>query len=160
MRESRAQALTTLAGAAAKIIGTNIPILERFRMLKAEVYASVTGLTAGEGMGLILGLADGDLNQTEIEAIIEATLPLGPNDIEGSQIAERPVWFLGSTNPREGDTQTMLYNDTGGFNMEIKPRWTFARDKSWNWFIYNLGGTLTTGSTVGIRVKEFGVWVL
>ncbi len=44
--------------------------------------------------------------------------------------------------------------------MEKTLRWTFSRTKSWNFFVYNLGAAITTGATVIIKAKSFGVWVL
>ncbi len=159
LRESRSQALGTLAANTALFIGTKLAMLERFRMLKAEMMATVVGLTGGEGTGLYMGLCDGDLSITELEQAIEGNGPLGPNDIVPMNIAERPTWWLGATD-HEIATEAVFHNQQGGPNMEVMPRWTFARTKSWNWFVYNFGTVLTAGSTVTIRVKDFGVWVL
>ncbi len=158
MRESRSQALGTLANNTAILIGTNLATLERFRMLKSEVYAVTTGTTSTEGSGMIFGLADGDLDLGEISAAIEADGPVGPNDSVTAEIADRPVWFFGAAD-RETGSNIVFENENGGHKLVIKPRWTFARTKSWNWFIFNMGDALTTGSSINIRVKSFGVWV-
>ncbi len=158
IRESRSQALSTLAASSGILVGTNLATLERYRMLKAEVIATVTGVTSGELNGLYFGLADGDLTLTQLEEAIEGNGPLGPNDIVEMNIAERPVWFFGATD-RETGTTLVFENTQGGHLLEIKLRWTFASTKSWNWFVYNLGVAPTTGATVFIRVKSFGVWV-
>ncbi len=81
IREGRAQAIGALAAATGFLIATKLATLERFRMLKSEVFASIIGLTGGEGTGLVFGLADGDLTLAEIEEAIELGGPLGPNDI-------------------------------------------------------------------------------
>ncbi len=156
--ESRPQALGALGAGGGILIGTKLATLERFRMLKSEMWATITGLTSGEGTGLILGLADGDLTLAEIEGAIETDGPLGPNDITGENIAMRPVWKIGAVD-RETGTEAIFENEHGGHMLIVKPRWTFARTKSWNWFVYNLGASLTTGGTVNIRGKHFGVWV-
>ncbi len=158
IRENRSQALGTLAQGSAIFIGTKLAILERFRMLRGEMYSTVVALTSGEGTGFIFGLADGDLSLAEVEAAIEANGPLGPNDTVGEAISDRPVWFLGAID-RETGTEALFENETGGHMLVTKPRWTFGRTKSWNWFIYNLGAAPTTGSTAFIRSKSFGVWV-
>ncbi len=159
MRETRSQTIGTLAAQSGLIIGTNIPTLERFRMLKTEVLAAITGLTAGEEQGLYIGLADGDLDLAEIEAAIELDGPLGPNDSVTESIAERWQQWLGSAHADALETECIFLNAEGGYMLNATPRWTFARTKSWNWFLYNLGAAFTTGATVHIRCKNFGVWV-
>jgi len=159
IRESRSNVLGALAQGVGVQIDTKLATLERFRMLRGEIFATVTGLTSGEGTGLILVLADGDLSLTEVdEAIDSANGPLGPNDQVIEAIAERPVWLIAAVD-RETGPEAMFENDQGGHMLVIKPRWTFARTKSWNWIVYNLGSILTTGATVHIRTKLFGVWV-
>ncbi len=158
IREQRNQALGALSQSAGIIIGTNLATLERYRMLRCEMIATVIGLTTGEGTGLLFGLADGDLTLAEIEAAIETNAPVGPNDTIGAEVAQRPVWFMGAVD-RETGTEAIFENENGGHMLVIKPRWTFARTKSWNFFVYNLGAAITTGATVSIRDKLFGVWV-
>ncbi len=159
IRDPRTQAIGSLAQQAAIIIGTNLSTLERFRIIKLELWAAVTGLTTGEGTGLLIGIADGDYTLAEIEASLESTGPAGPNDTVISEIVERFVILLGSID-RETGTEAIFENNHGGHMMEKNLRWTFSRTKSWNFFIYNLGAALTTGATVIIKPKEFGVWVL
>lgn len=158
IRENRSQALGTLATLTGILIGTPLATVERYRMLKVELQASITGVTAGDANGYIFGLADGDLTLAEIEATIEANGPFGPNDIINSNIAMRPVWILGGIQ-QQNNTEVLFTNDTGGTTLTEKPRWTFASTKAWKFFIYNMGAPPTTGSTVFIRVKSFGVWV-
>ncbi len=158
IRESRSQALGGLANNVAIAIGTKLATLERYRMIKLELWASMIGLTGGEGDALIIGIADGDLSIAEIEAAIESNGPLGPNDAIQAPIAERLVILLGGIDHEIG-TEALFHNNEGGFMMSKTIRWTFARTKSWEFFVYNLGTTLTSGSTVQIRAKSFGVWV-
>ncbi len=158
IKESRTQALGALANSAGILIGTKLATLERFRMLKTEVMASIVSLTSGEGSGLWMGLADGDLSLAEIEAAIESNGPLGPNDSVQEAIADRFIMILGAGDI-EVATEYLFHNHNGGHLMTATPRWTFARTKSWNWFVYNQGTVLTTGATVNIKVKDFGVWV-
>ncbi len=158
IRQSVSQAILTLAPDTGLIITAAPVILERFRMLKTLVAGVVEGLASGEGRGLQLYLADGDLSLVEIEEAIElAGGPLGPNDPVQAAIAERPVWYVGGVG---GGTIAHIHNAEGnGTQCVLKPRWTFARTKSWNWVIYNIGPIMTTGATVNLRVKNFGVWV-
>ncbi len=158
IRENRVQALGALSASAGVIIGTKLATLERFRMLRNECVASLTALTSGEGTALLMVLADGQFTLAEVEAAIEANGPLGPNDTVTEDIADRPVWFSGAVD-RETGTEAIFENENGGHMLVLKPRWTFARTKSWNYIVYNLGDNLTTGASVRIRSKSFGVWV-
>ncbi len=158
--ESRTQALGALAQAAGIIIGTKVATLERFRMLKSEISAQITALQATtEGSGLALYLADGDLSLVEIEEQIENDGPLGPNDRVAANVAERPVFLVGQAGNAGGNETVIRDKVSNAPVCMTKPRWTFARTKSWNWVIYNKGTVLTTGSTVFLTVKNFGVWV-
>lgn len=158
IREARSQVLGTLDQQAIVFIDTKLATLERFRMIKNECFATVTGLTSGEGTGLFLGIADGDLTAAEVEAAIELSAPLGPNDSVADAIAERFTKIIGATDHETG-TEIVFENQTGGHLMENTIRWTFARTKSWNYFVYNMGNQLTTGSNLLLRAKSFGVWV-
>ncbi len=158
--EGRSQALLTLAQSAGILIGTKLVTLERFRTLKAEVMASISGLTGTEGNTLVLYLADGDLALSEIEEAIEVQGPLGPNDEVRASQAMRAVFKVDAKAESFGADPIA----TGAVNRAmilgtINPRWTFSRTKSWNWVLYNVGPALTTGATVLVRAKNFGVWV-
>ncbi len=158
IRESRLQLLGALANSTVIFIDTKLATLERFRTLKCEMFATMVGLTTGEGTGLLIGLCDGQFTVTQVKEAIEANGPLGPNDTVTEDQADRPVWFAGAVD-RETGTEAIFENEQGGHMMVLKPRWTFARTKSWNFFVYNLGDNLTTGSTVRLRAKSFGIWV-
>ncbi len=160
--EKKEQALLTLAINTGLIIATNLATLERFRMLKTELFCLLTNVGAGELGGVELYLADGDLTLPEIEEAIEANGPLGPNDTVAEAIAERAVFKVGAM-PRSAGAQSQeaihLVNPEGGPMLSINPRWTFARTKSWNWVAYNNGPAPTTGTLIKIQAKSFGVWV-
>ncbi len=158
IRESRTQAITTLGNLAALLIGTKLVTLERFRMLKTEIWATITGMTSGEMTGMTIGLADGDYSVSEIQAAMVNEGPLGPNDKANEDISDRVTWLAGAID-RETGTEAIFENEQGGHMLTLKPRWTFARTKSWNWFLFNTGAAPTTGATVSIVVKSFGVWV-
>lgn len=159
--QKQEQALLTLAQNTGILIATAPAILERFRMLKAELTCTMTNVGAGELGGAELYLADGDLTLAEIEEAIEQIGPLGPNDTVAEAIAMRAVFRVASA---AGDISIAeeavhLLNETGGPLLIAKPRWTFARTKAWNWVLYNNGPAPTTGTIVKISAKLFGVWV-
>ncbi len=159
IRESRTQAIGAMSQVVL-LIGTKLVTLERFRMLKTELFATITGLTAGEGIGLYLGIADGDFTAAEIEAAIESNGPLGPNEAIEEELAERFMTMLGALSvPDQAQSEATFRNENNGGMMTANPRWTFSRTKSWNFFLYNIGAAVTTGASINIRAKSFGVWV-
>ncbi len=160
--EKKEQALLTLAIDTGLFIATPLAILERFRMLKTELFATLTNVGAGELGGIQLYLVDGDLSLAEAEAAIEANGPVGPNDRITEAVVERPVFKVGGVSRAPGaQSQEGLHltNPTGGPMLSINPRWTFARTKGWNWMVYNNGPAPTTGTLLKIQAKSFGVWV-
>ncbi len=159
--ENRSQALSTLATAAVIFIGTKLPIAEDFRMLKAQIFAGIEGLAAGEGNGLLIGLAHGDLTVGEIKDSLDMEGPSDRGDLIKQEQALRPIFLLGALEKDTNDTQGHFRSLWGSeYGIVAKPRWTFQTTDSWNWFIYNEGGAvLTTGSTVRINTKCFGVWL-
>ncbi len=110
-----------------------------------------------------LYLVDGDFSLAEFVESIDENGPLGPNDRVADAIAERFSVWMGSTtivtSGATGPNDVQFKNKQGGGLLTENPRWTFARTKSWNWAVINLGGAFTTGASVRIRVKNFGVWV-
>ncbi len=161
IREARSQALATLGPLTGIVIDTKIPITEDFRILKQEVIATITGLTAGEGAGLGLYLVDGQYSLAQFEASIEGTGPEGPNDSVDAELSMRFTKFIGQTFAVAGaDGVAVLRGDAGNSHCKVNPRWTFRSAQSWEFILYNAGVALTTGSTVYIKAKSFGVWVV
>ncbi len=153
-------ALGALAGQdAVKFQG---PVLqEDFRILKSEIYALVNVLTANEGLSMLFGIANGELSAAEIEECIEAQGPLDRNDRVAIERAERWVKVLGVTNDQGVSTTTELFYDmhSGAPMLTSKDRWTYSDPEGWTYWIYNRGGSLTTGSTLQLVATHYGVWV-
>lgn len=163
LSEKPSVALSTLAQNTGIILTDNAienSLLERFRIIKSEIVAAIQGGTfvAGDGP-LLLYLVDGDFTLAEFEAAIETVGPVGPNDKVASAVVERFYKFFGMLNfVEENAGPGALLN--GGMVVEKTIRWTFARSKGWNWILYNTGTALTTGATIKLQCKHFGVWVV
>ncbi len=158
--ETKSTALLTLAAGSGLFIGTPLVTLERFRMLKAELTVMIANVTGDEALGLVVYLVDGDLTLAQAESAIETQGPLGPNDIDLTEQAMRPVFRVNDHFGMSG-ADNFAAGAIGNAVMvvSINPRWTFARTKAWNWMIYNNASALTTGSTAIFANKLFGVWV-
>ncbi len=140
---------------------SGLSVTEDFRILKSEIYAFVSNLTPPEGTGLIFGIANGDLSAAEIEEAIEAGGPLDRNDRIPTEQAERNVKTLGAiVDPSVTGTTNVIRNSENGFPIESKHRWTYSNPEGWDYWIYNLGGTLTTGALLQLYAVHYGVWVV
>lgn len=143
--------LGTLAARDVAVSGA-YPLAEDFRYLKSQYFLDFG--TQAVGDNILIGLADGELSSAEVEECIES-IPTDRNDNLQNERAMRPVWPL----------EILGENSAGGGVLQIKgeskPRWTFSDTDGWRWFVYNLdtGIAITTGSTVTIFEKVFGVWV-
>ncbi len=160
IQEARSQALGALSNGSGILIGTKLAVTDSFRMLKAIGHFGITGLTGGEGNGLILYLANGNLSLAEAEAQIELSGPLDRSARPEVELAERFVKLVGVVDvPNASTEQTVRDAQTGAPVVTTRPRWTFGSTDSWNWILYNHGDNLTTGATVSIRCTSYGVWV-
>ncbi len=159
--EQRVQALGTLADVTALIIGTGLVLAEDFRIIKTELLAHVSGLTAGEGVGLHIGICNGELTVAEIKQALAANGPLNRNDAAPSEQAMRYVKKLaaaGFVTPSQNEVR--MLNAQGGPMINETIRWTFSDPQGWNFYVFNdAGAALTTGATIRILVKHYGVWV-
>jgi len=161
IRENSSQAVGTLAAQTALLLGSALAITEDFRMLKAEVMADVISVTSLELQNLWLGLADGVLTLAEIEAAIENQGPLNRHDPTESAISMRPVWIYGVTQQGPAGVTEKGFTDamTNARLIVAKPRWTFGQTTGWQWFLYNNGTAPTSGATVRIKTKVFGLFL-
>ncbi len=160
IRDNSAIALSTLGGEAAIVVTTDVGWEEDFRLLKSEVYALVEGLTSGEGQGLVLGIADGELTAIEINECLQADGPGDRNQNVQRERAERPVWIIGGMGALIDQDIGRFLGREGGPLMEWKKRWTFSDPEGLEFFVYNQSGTaLTTGATVRLDATHYGVWV-
>lgn len=160
LRESGPVTLATLASEAAIIFSGSLAIENNFRTLKQEILASIEGLTAGEGNGLILGIANGELSVTEIAEAMAVNGPLDRNDRAAAEQAERVVKVLGGFAPNSAGTGGSFRGDNGGPLIVSKFRWTYSNPEGWNFFIYNNdAAALATGAVARMYATTYGVWV-
>ncbi len=159
IRENTAEAIGTLANQNVKR-NTDLVIEEDFRLLKSEVTAIITGATTGQSTGLLFGIADGELTDTEVEEVLVLDGPVDRNDNLANERANRFVKIIGQF-VRGATTETLqAVGIQGGPIMEVKPRWTFSNPEGWVWFVFNNSqGSFTTGATLAVHATDYGVWV-
>ncbi len=163
VRETVTKALVTLAANTGIVISggdIGITLTDDFRILATEYLASLQLATFVAGDGPIeLYLANGDLSLADFVESIEATGPLNRNDRDLNEKVMRWSKCLGQIAfVEENAAGGVLLPADGGVG-KITPRWTFSKGVGWQWFAYNTGQALTTGATVKIRAKHYGVWV-
>ncbi len=132
-----------------------------YRIIKTVWSAVVTALTSNEGVGLVLGIANKDLTAALIEASLETGGPRFRGDRDFEELAERFTKMLGQTQQTQvSGIETSIRGPDGGSPTETILRWSFPLGAAgWNWWIYNLGTTLTTGASVNILATHYGVWL-
>ncbi len=159
--ENREQALGALANSAGILLGTKIALTEDYRMLKSRMVCTIRTLTGGEGGGLGLYLINGDLTLSEAVAKITQTGPTNRGARTEQEIAERFVRLVGMTEGISADTEHVMKDvNTNAPCVMAKPRWTFLKNTSWQWLIFNHGTLLTTGATAEIFNEAFGLWLV
>ncbi len=158
IREHVDETLGTL-GADTALLLSDLILTEDFRLMKSELFAIISGLSVGEGAGLLIGIANGELTVAEIKAAIEADGPLDRNDRAREELAMRFVKLFAQFVPNSQGTSGHFEGEGGSPMIVVKPRWTFSNPEGWNYFVYNAGPALTTGSSLTIVSSNFGVWL-
>lgn len=150
-------ALTTLDTA----VAAGPVLTQGYRIIKTRWSATGVALTSNEGMGIQLGIANKDLTAQQIEASLETNGPLFRADRDREETAERYTMLLGSSIATlVSGTEIVIVGPNGGAPTETILRWSFPLGAAgWNWFVYNLGGTLTTGASLHILATHYGVWL-
>ncbi len=162
LRDTVAISAGTLAQGVA-VIGGGLGLQEDFRILKTEVVAGIVAMTEGQGQGLLLGIANGDLTIAQIAECLDANGPIGPSDRLQTERTERSCHVVGVLNPSTDNVTAELFKDkhTGAPFIVDKFPWTYSDDDSWQWFVFNPSPSgLTTGATVYINGLHYRVWVV
>lgn len=147
---------------------SQLTLSEDFRILKTEVQGIVVDFDDSPPIvGLMLGIANGELSNTEIAQAVTAQGPLDRNDRTAAERASRFVKIVGAAVPvpvhvSSSATKQNCYfaGKDGGPIITFNPRWTFSDPEGWVWFIFNnTGSAMVTGATARLIAKHFGVWV-
>ncbi len=159
LRVRGSTSLGTLGQSIAIKVASDLGLTEDFRLLKSEIVASIGGLSAGDGEGLVLGLANGELSVAEIAECLTVDGPDDRNDRLAHEKAMRAVWLIGHFVKDEVTTARLIGSD-GGSPVIFKGKpWTFSDPEGWDLFVFNLGAALTTGSSLQVQYSAYGLWV-
>lgn len=160
INEIQSVALSTLANETALKLSTITLQSSNFRMMKSVIEALVFGLTAGEGAGLLLGIASNELTVAEIAEALTVDGPTDRNDRVAKERAERPVFIISQLDEGEVNTKSLFHGEGNNPQIVRKHPWTWTATEGWCFFIFNnSNATLTTGATAKIHAKHFGMWV-
>ncbi len=146
--------LSTLGAAAAIVAQSRIDAarLHGFRVLKTEYFIEATGKTSGEGP-IMIGLAV-DVTATGVKNAIESD-PQSTGDEVGQAEALTPVW------PLKMLPKAFTNGDIGEYvsMRSVNPGWSVPEGLGMQWWAFNMGASLTTGTVIRIFAKHFGVWL-
>ncbi len=151
--------LLTLADNTALKQDTILSMDENFRMIKAEIRGVMRGVQSSEGP-IDLFLCNNELTVPQIEEATSASGPINRGDRQAAEQAERYVQLIGTFS---GDLSTdELLGADGQRGVITKTiRWTFSAQNGWCLAAINRsGGALTTGGTIRLYQKFYGVWVM
>ncbi len=130
-----------------------------FRLIMSRITAKLTGKTTAEGP-LMFGICCNVPTVAELKAYLE-------NDPQGisSDDAKGKNWFVKIL----GQIPLAAVSDSDvGFRLleadivEVKygkNGWSIPEGSFFNYFVYNMGSTLTTGGVITIAAEHFGVWL-
>ncbi len=159
IRETVTITLGTLADL--DVVGADsLAVTQNGYITTSDVIATLIGLTAGEGIGLVLGVADGQLSDAEIEETLEAQGPAFEGQRSQSERADRMVRILGLIGPQPSE---LVPNSTVFAHqfLRFKTNLSFSEDKAAlaRWYIYNTrGNALTTGAQLELLLTHNVRW--
>ncbi len=144
-------ALGTLAAETLLVLAG--PVMTRGgRLLSVRGLVSIRNLTAGDGPLMFL-IADKALSTTQITEYIELDGPKTPDEVPGKERASRgsQIRTLGMLLGVGAGTVAGLFIDNKGLS-GLK----FSEEATgWQYCVYNLGKTMTTGSTLAVALQFF-----
>ncbi len=134
-----------------------------FYAISADIQATITGLTAGEGDPMTMGWFHGDYSNAEVAEALNVTL-LGPaNKIEQERqrrLVRRTGVFQGQEGTDVATEMVLRGGQAGGPSIRTKLRFVIQEDKALKIYAMNRSdATLTTGATIHFSGQIYGRWV-
>ncbi len=137
---------------------------EDFYCISADLNASITGLTAGEGHPMNCGLSHSDYSDAQLLENLDNEF-LGPGDKiqqEQSRRSVRQAGVLHSEGGLAGSATDLVLIGAGGSRVNrVKCKFLISSGKAMDLWIWNRsGGALTTGSSVRFSGSLYGRWLV
>ncbi len=152
---SASTSLGTLAGTTA-ILRPGPVMLRGGRALSVTGANTISGLTAGDGP-FEFGIMSGELTLSELTAYLEQNGPTTPGLISEEEIASRGRYIrrLGNVRPvGDGTVAVGDYLKNSGLS-GLRFIENSEGQGGWDWWLYNLGQTMTTGATWRVATSVF-----
>ncbi len=138
-------------------------LTEDLYVISSDLSATITGLTAGEGAPMDIGIAHSDYSDTEIKENLDVVL-LGPGSKIELERTRRLVRKVGVANLSVSDTlQSVLSMIGKGGSRIIRTKWKFTVQSGKTldiWIQNRSGATLTTGATFRWSGTVYGRWLI
>ncbi len=122
-----------------------------FRVVKARGLGQISAKTAAEGP-LIWGLC-ANCDAAAVKAIMEAD----PQDSTQDDAKGAGQWVKPLGLVKVADVEALLPQD--GKPFDIKVNWSVIEGQTFNFFVYNMGATITTGASFFMWLELMGVWL-
>ncbi len=127
--------------------------LQGFRVTKTEWFINRRGATSGDDP-VVVGYAFG-LTSTQISESLTRDPQSGSvnaGDVILNEETMRPIFPMASFQASANNINTK--------DGVTKPGWSAPEGGFLNWYAFNFGGgALTTGGTISIHAKHYGVWL-
>ncbi len=131
-------------------------------VLSTDLSATLTGLTAGEGIPCTVGISHSDYSVTEIDEATDVEL-LGPGSKIEQERARRLVRKVGSVNesPLATQVQIPLIGRNGSRVIRTKCKFLVSSGKTLDiWLKNRTGSTITTGTILRFDGYIYGRWIV
>ncbi len=155
VEESTTVALSTLTNATGILLAGPV-MTEPGRMISSTIAAAIRDLTAGDGP-FLWGVASKNLSLSELEAYLENAGPVRGDDNTKVEISSRGrlTRVLGVLAPSGSGTQAIDFLR----NFPLKGLSWSEESAGWQWWVYNLGNTLTAGAFFHVVAQNFVSWL-
>ncbi len=137
------------------IVSSDANITQNYKAVSLHAVIAIRVLDAADGP-ILYGLCPGEVSLAEIEQYLESA-PNSKRDTPEIDQVSIPVQVLGQLTA-VGIASTLKGNAAEWIKERILLP-TFRENQGWQFWVYNAGIAMTTGSSVILRGRYFGRWL-